>query len=365
MNGWRLIELSWRSANVDGFINLNKPAGWTSHDCVAKVRRLLKQKKVGHAGTLDPAAVGVLPIAVGRATRLLQFLRGDKAYRAVIRFGIRTTTDDLEGERLEDKDASFLTEADILQHLPKFQGVIQQIPPSYSAIQVDGQRLYDLARQGKDVDVPMRTVNVYEIVPLAWHPGKHPDLEVTIACGSGTYIRAIARDWGDQVGTGATLAFLERIDSSGFPLATSLTLDQLAEQLQHQTFQPIPPEMILKHLPRIDLDEAIARRWRMGQKIPLLSPTIQWGSASQSANVSHVQPTIVTVFEGGDTGNDQSNQRFLGIGEWYATANSLDQEVSDLKNAADSSIDSSMAEQAQHQETAEGLLRPRMVFVPV
>ncbi|MEO0491687.1 MAG: tRNA pseudouridine(55) synthase TruB, partial [Cyanobacteria bacterium J06659_2] len=129
-----------------GFLNLNKPLGWTSHDCVARLRRLLNMKKIGHAGTLDPLATGVLPIAVGRATRLLQYLPKQKAYRATIRFGITTTTDDLEGDILTQQPATQLTRQQVEAVLGQFVGMIRQKPPMYSAIQVKGKRLYELAR---------------------------------------------------------------------------------------------------------------------------------------------------------------------------------------------------------------------------
>lgn len=254
---------------ISGFLNLYKSVGWTSHDCVAKARRLLQQKRVGHGGTLDPAATGVLPIALGQATRLLQFLPGDKAYRAVIRFGLTTTTDDLEGKVVTAKPVLDLDKEAAIALLPKFLGTIAQIPPRYSAIQVQGQRLYDLARQGKDdIDIPVRTVTVHRITPLAWCPGDFPELTLEIACGTGTYIRAIARDWGALLGTGATLASLERTHSSGFDLDTALTLEQLAEQLTAGTYQALPPAIALHHLPVITLSAEAARRWQHGQKIP-------------------------------------------------------------------------------------------------
>jgi tRNA pseudouridine55 synthase len=253
---------------MDGFLNLNKPAGFTSHDCVAKTRRLLKMKRIGHAGTLDPAATGVLPIALGRATRLLQFLPGAKAYRATIRFGIATTTDDLEGDILTQQPAPALSLEQIQAVLPQFQGKIQQVPPSYSAIQVNGQRLYDLARQGKMVDVPMREVEVHSIQILDWRSGDYPELDLQIACGAGTYIRAIARDLGHALTIGGTLASLVRTASSGFLLECSLTLDDLQTQLQHQTFEPIHPQETINHLPAIVLPDQLSRRWCQGQKLP-------------------------------------------------------------------------------------------------
>lgn len=252
---------------MDGFLNLHKPAGLTSHDCVARVRRSLKLKRVGHGGTLDPAATGVLPIALGRATRLLQFLRQDKAYRAIARFGLTTTTDDLEGEILAQTPAAHLTRDQIEALLPKFLGTIQQVPPAYSAIQIGGQRLYDLARAGVAVDVPVRTVEVYQIDLLDWRPGDFPEAELAITCGAGTYIRSIARDLGNLLGTGGTLAKLSRTQSHGFDLADSLTLEDLAAQAKAGTFEPMPAAIALAHLPALTLDKPDALRWTQGQPI--------------------------------------------------------------------------------------------------
>lgn len=252
---------------MDGFLNLYKAAGFTSHDCVAKVRRSLKMKRIGHAGTLDPAATGVLPIAVGRATRLLQFLPGEKAYRAVMRLGITTTTDDLEGERLSQIPAPHLELAAVEAALPQFQGQIQQFPPSYSAVQVGGKRLYDLARAGQPIPVQPRTVVVYQITVLDWQPGEFPELTVEIRCGAGTYIRAIARDLGQVLQVGGTLASLLRTESSGFELADSLTLDTLETARGPENLPLIPPEVALRHLDPMHLTAAIARRWCLGQRI--------------------------------------------------------------------------------------------------
>lgn len=254
---------------VQGFLNLDKPLGLTSHDCVARVRRLLQLKRVGHGGTLDPAATGVLPMALGRATRLLQFLQSEKAYRATIRLGVRTTTDDSEGEVIGAEPVPWLTQEMVEKMLPQFEGTIQQIPPQYSAIQVGGKRLYDLARSGQPVEVPVRAVKIDEIRTLNWRPGDFPELDVAIACGAGTYIRAIARDLGEALQVGGTLAALVRTNSSGFRLEQSITLEALAHQLQHQQFQPIAPEVGLSHLKAIALPPIEAKRWCQGQKIPV------------------------------------------------------------------------------------------------
>ncbi|MDF0555486.1 tRNA pseudouridine(55) synthase TruB [Kamptonema sp. UHCC 0994] len=251
----------------EGFLNLNKPIGPTSHDCVARVRRVLKLKRVGHGGTLDPAVGGVLPIALGKATRLLQFLRHDKAYQGTIRFGLTTATDDLEGEILSSRPVPDLTLEQVKAALPSFQGKIQQIPPNYSAIHVDGKRLYDLARKGETVVVPSRAVEVFRLEILDWRPGDFPELDVAIACGAGTYIRAIARDLGAVLNVGGTLAALTRTESSGFHLASSLTFEELEIQLQQGTFRPITPSAALAHLDAIALDAKDATRWCQGQRL--------------------------------------------------------------------------------------------------
>lgn len=276
---------------MQGFINLNKPYDWTSHDCVARVRKLLRLKRVGHAGTLDPAAIGVLPIALGKATRLLQYLPGEKAYKATVRFGVRTTTDDLQGEVITSQPCYGLNLTAIEAEIPQFIGKIEQIPPSYSAIQVEGKRLYDLARQGEIVQAPVRTVEVFKIEILDWRDSDFPELDIAIACGAGTYIRAIARDLGILLNTGATLAALTRTQSSGFYLQDSLTFTDLETQLQTATFQTIPPDAALQQLPSVNLPDTLAKKWCQGQKVPVNLDVLD----------------LVRVYE-------QEN-RFLGVGK--------------------------------------------------
>lgn len=252
---------------MQGFLNLNKPGGLTSHDCVARVRRLMQLKRVGHGGTLDPAATGVLPLALGKATRLLQYLRQDKAYKATIQLGITTTTDDLEGEIITQAPVSGLSLETVKAALKSFEGTIEQIPPSYSAIQVQGKRLYDLARAGEKIAVAARTVEVFKIEILDWRNGDFPQLDIAIACGAGTYIRAIARDLGAALQTGGTLAALTRTASSGFDLIDSLTLEQLEVALQQNSFNPVPPAALLQHLSSITLPSTIAQKWCQGQRV--------------------------------------------------------------------------------------------------
>jgi tRNA pseudouridine55 synthase len=233
------------------------------------VRKILKMKRVGHAGTLDPAAIGVLPIALGKATRLLQYLPGEKAYKATIRLGVQTTTDDLAGEIILAECVGGLSLTTVEIALQQFVGKIEQIPPSYSAIQVGGKRLYDLARQGEIIQAPVRIVEIFQIAVLDWRDGDFPELDVAIACGSGTYIRAIARDLGTALQTGGTLAALTRTESSGFRLKDSLTLSDLETQLSQDRFQPISPDQALQHLPSASLVEISAQKWCQGQKVAL------------------------------------------------------------------------------------------------
>jgi tRNA pseudouridine55 synthase len=255
---------------INAFLNLNKPAGITAHDCISRVRKLLNQKKAGHSGTLDPMATGVLPIALGNCTRLLRFLPEGKAYKATVRFGVTTNTDDIEGEILTNQACSHLNLEDAQQLLHLFQGKIQQRPPAFSAIQVDGVRLYDLARAGLPVEAPIRTVEVYKIETLAWRMGDFPELDLAIACGSGTYIRAIARDLGEKLKCGATLSALERTFSNGFNISDSITFEAIATANFEANLEKIvPPEVALSHLNSVELPSESARRWTQGQALSI------------------------------------------------------------------------------------------------
>lgn len=288
---------------IHGFINLNKPVGWTSHDCVARTRRLLGTKKIGHGGTLDPLATGVLPLAVGRATRLLQYLPEGKAYRAVIRFGLITTTDDLEGNIVEQRAATELEAAAVEAVLPQFIGKIEQVPPMYSAIQVEGRRLYDLARAGKAVEVPKRVVTIEQLAAQSWKPGRQPELTVDITCGAGTYIRSLARDLGEAVGTGATLAGLTRTYSSRFKIADSLTLKDLEAAITQGTFTPVSAGKAMEHLAAVTLPPDLARRWQLGQKLKI-TPDIPIPQSIDGG--THYPPVRIL---------EATTQTFLGISE--------------------------------------------------
>ena len=335
---------------MDGFLNLYKSRDWTSHDCVAKVRRILHQKKVGHGGTLDPMATGVLPIALGRATRLIQYLPSDKAYTATVRFGLTTTTDDIEGEILTTRSTHALTRDAAIAAIPAFLGIIQQFPPKYSAIQIDGQRLYDLARSGIDVDVPVRTVTVTAIDIGAWREGDQPELDLTIACGAGTYIRAIARDLGEAVGTGATLAKLERIRSSGLDLASSVTLEDLTTVVEANAFTPIAPQVALAGLPSITIEGEIAQRWRLGQTVaidPMINPTLN----------PTLDPTISPI---SDSGKSDATGANLSL-KTSTTTSSIERIVC-VNDAAGTFL--GMGRVLRSERSSEMSLSPKMVYHP-
>ena len=295
-----------------GFINLNKPLGLTSHDCIYKIRRLLKLKKVGHGGTLDPLATGVLPIAVGKATRLLQFLPESKAYRARIRLGIATTTDDLEGEVIATKSTIHLNKnkEEIIQALEQFQGEITQIPPAYSAIKKNGKKMYELARKGIDVEVPPRTVNINQIRVLDFIWGDFLELDVAIDCGAGTYIRAIARDLGQALGVGGTLAGLIRTKSCGMTIENSFSFEDLAARLQQNQSIFLEPTQALAHLPAIILSSQQANKWLQGQAITIVpEQMLQVVERENNTNLQNINSSNQIHYR---THNQENNQ-FLGI----------------------------------------------------
>jgi tRNA pseudouridine55 synthase len=209
----------------DGLVVVDKPQGWTSHDVVGRTRRLARTRKVGHAGTLDPMATGVLLLGIGKATRLLGHLAlTEKQYDGTIRLGQTTVTDDAEGEVVETRDASAVTDEAIAAGVAELTGDIQQVPTAVSAIKVDGVRSYARVRAGEDVELKARRVTVSRFEVLA---RRGDDLDVTVTCSSGTYVRALARDLGAALGVGGHLTALRRTRVGPFVLAAALTLEQL------------------------------------------------------------------------------------------------------------------------------------------
>jgi tRNA pseudouridine55 synthase len=217
--------------NSDGLIVVDKPGGMTSHDVVARVRRLAKTRRVGHGGTLDPMATGVLVVGVNRATRLLTYVIGStKGYRATIRLGQTTVTDDAEGEVTATASVDGVTDEAIRAGLASQTGEIDQVPSAVSAIKVDGQRAYKRVREGEDVELPARRVTIYQLDVEDIRRGGHLDVDIDVSCSSGTYIRAIARDLGRTLGCGGHLTALRRTAVGGFTLAEASTLAQLEDR---------------------------------------------------------------------------------------------------------------------------------------
>ena len=214
---------------MDGFINVLKPTGLSSHDVIDIVRRIFKQKRVGHAGTLDPAAAGILPVALGRAARLVEYMEGaDKSYRAEIAFGYATDTGDVYGEVTASVPRPVLPSAEDLRGvLRRFAGQIMQTPPAYSAVKISGQRAYDLARQGTEVEIPTRMVTIHRL-ELVDVDAERARILIDADCAKGTYIRSLCMDIGAALGVPATMRFLLRTRVGGFSLADSYTLEELA-----------------------------------------------------------------------------------------------------------------------------------------
>ena len=243
---------------MDGIVSINKATGMTSHDVVAKVRKLLKQKRVGHAGTLDPAASGVLPICVGLGTRVAEYLsESGKEYEATITFGIVTDTYDAEGEIVRTHDASHLTAQHVSALFPRFLGPQLQYPPRYSAIKLQGQPAYKRVRAGEDVTLAARPIEISQLQLLDWQAGTTPRATVAVTCSKGTYIRSLAYDIGEQLGCGAHLSALIRTRSGPFTLAESVTLDDIAHALAQGTLARllVSPDRVLANYPALFLDE--------------------------------------------------------------------------------------------------------------
>jgi tRNA pseudouridine55 synthase len=252
------------SEALSGFLNIAKPVGITSHDVVNRVRRALGMKHVGHAGTLDPLADGVLVVCVGSAARLSDYVMAStKTYRAVIHLGRETTTYDAEGDIVSEADASGVTRADIEAALPAFTGDIAQIPPMFSAIKQDGRKLYDIARAGGTVALTPRPVTIFSLTIDAYIP---PMLTLTVVCSAGTYIRSLAHDLGAALGVGGSLAGLTRTGSGMFRLENAVPLDDfMADEAPARRL--IPAQDALVGWPRIILTPEQFSDLRQGRAI--------------------------------------------------------------------------------------------------
>lgn len=248
-----------------GVLNIRKPVGMTSHDVVARIRRLAGQRSVGHAGTLDPLASGVLVLLLGKATVLAEWVTaGEKAYEATFVFGRATTTDDAEGETCRETAVPNQSSDELISFSRRFVGEIEQIPPRFSAVQRDGKRAYAVARAGGSMEIPARRVNIHSIDILSWNP---PELRLNVTCGPGTYIRSLARDMGEALQSSAYMHELVRTRSGGFRLDDAHPLDLMDRANLNGAL--LPPETAVASLRCVVLDESQARRVRHGLNVDL------------------------------------------------------------------------------------------------
>ena len=258
---------------VTGIIVLDKPVGPSSNQALQRVRHLFGAAKAGHTGNLDPLASGVLPICLGEATKLSQYLLdSDKAYQAQFCFGASTTTLDSEGEVVAEADASELTEIAVCKALDKFVGDIEQVPPMYSALKVDGQPLYKLAREGKEVERKSRSVSIRSVDLRRFQPGARAEATVDVLCSKGTYIRTLSEDVAASLGFPGHMSALRRTATGPFSLAQAVSLDTLAQLADAEGAEALDhflldPELAVGHLPRVEVTNSAAFYLKQGQAV--------------------------------------------------------------------------------------------------
>ena len=245
---------------MNGIVIIDKPEGWTSQDVVSKLRGVLRTKRIGHGGTLDPMATGVLPVFVGRATRGVEFFEhAEKTYEAVVRFGITTDTEDISGTVLEQRPVS-LTEEQMLAALENFRGQIQQIPPMYSAIKVNGQKLYDLARKGREVERQPRTITIHKLECLSF---SGDTAKLLVHCSKGTYIRTLCKDIGAALGCGGCMERLRRVTAGEYTIADAVPLAELVAAEDPEKYLRGVDTMFAAH-PAVKLTPNQEKRCRCG-----------------------------------------------------------------------------------------------------
>lgn len=288
---------------LHGLLIIDKPAHWTSHDVVGWARKWAGERKIGHAGTLDPAATGVLPLAINDGTKILEYLSdADKAYRAEITFGIATDSADIEGTVIAT-DHTVIDRADFDRVLDQFRGPISQIPPAHSAIRIDGKRAYELARAGQEVEMPSRDVTIHDLTLISFESNV---AVVDIACSKGTYIRSLARDLGAALGTVAYLSNLVRTRSGPFDQADAWTIAELRELDPVASWPELAmhPDEALIDWPAIVLSDAEETDWRFGRAIAapgepgmrarMYNTIGEWvGLAEYNPDANNWQPTRV------------------------------------------------------------------------
>ena len=261
-----------KGLDLHGWLNIDKPAGMSSAACVAAAKRLTRAKKVGHAGTLDPLATGVLPIACGEATKTTAFIQNRrKGYRFTVRWGEATATDDREGD-IVARSSRRPDRAAIEAILPEFHGTVSQVPPAFSALKIDGQRAYKLARRGAPLDLAPRQIEIHSLALRGIEDADQASFD--LACGKGTYVRSLARDMGVRLGTRAHLADLVRTVVGPFAIDDAISLEKLEEfgHIAATSKVILPIETVLADIPALALSAEEASRLRHGQAIPVLKP---------------------------------------------------------------------------------------------
>ena len=245
---------------MDGIVIVDKPEGWTSQDVVSKLRGVFKTRRIGHGGTLDPMATGVLPVFVGRATRGVEFFeQAEKTYEAVLRLGLSTDTEDITGTVLAEKEVN-ITEAQFLSALESFRGEIQQIPPMYSAIKINGQKLCDLARKGREVERKPRTITIHQLECLGFTGNT---ARLLVHCSKGTYIRTLSKDIGEALGCGGCMESLRRVKAGEYTIQNSVPLQALIESADPEAFL-LPVDSMFRQYPAVNLTEKQEKCCRNG-----------------------------------------------------------------------------------------------------
>ena len=278
-----------------GILAIDKPAGMTSFDAVRAVRRIFNERRVGHAGTLDPTATGLLPVCVGQATRLVDYFhQQSKTYRCVVRFGEVSDTLDTEGEVVAGGDASAITAADVRAAAARFVGNIEQVPPMHSAVRHEGKHLYELARSGQEVERKPRTVRIESIEVTGFRPGARCEADLTVVSGKGAYMRVLAADIGERLGTGALLSWLSRTAYGPLQVEDALTPEALAG-LPDPTTALLPLERAVDFLPRVDLAPQQATMVRRGQSVWL--PRVPELTAGAQCRVHSSDGLLIAIGE--------------------------------------------------------------------
>jgi tRNA pseudouridine55 synthase len=260
---------------VDGILLLNKPKGMTSHDCVFKVRKLVKMKKVGHTGTLDPDVSGVLPICLGRATKIVEYVTAaNKTYEGEVKIGFSTTTEDASGEVVEEKRVDRdITKDEVLNVLHSLTGEIIQTPPMYSAVKVNGKRLYEYARQGMVIERPSRKITIHKLELLSdiVQTNHTVSFRFRVTCSKGTYVRTLAVQIGEKLGYPSHMSDLIRISSGEFKLQQCMTLEELESIVKNGHIQEhlLSIEDALSHLPKLIINDKVAEKVKNGSVLPV------------------------------------------------------------------------------------------------